>query len=110
MEIAPRICFDQLDWTEMSRFEILTARSEQIQDGHVVSRFRYLAVKEEKKSAGLVFEDMDNYRFRGNWGFLDDYQIRFMRRLKTFRVDLDWDRFVRGWPTIGRQDNRTISY
>ena len=35
---------------------------------------------------------MDNYRFRGNWGFLDDYQIRFMRRLKTFRVDLDWDR------------------
>ena len=42
----------------MSRFEILTARSEQIQDGHVVSRFRYLAVKEEKKSADLVLEDM----------------------------------------------------
>ena len=71
MEIAPRICFDQLDWTEMSRFDILTARSELIQDRHVVSRFRYLAVKEEKKSAGLVFEDMDdNYRLRGNWGFL----------------------------------------
>jgi len=71
VEIAPRICFYQLDWPEMSRFEILTARSEQIQDGHVVSRFRYLAVKEEKKSAGLVFEDMDdNYRLQGNWGFL----------------------------------------
>ena len=94
----------------MSRFEILTARSEQIQDGHVVSRFRYLAVKEEKKSAVLVLEDVDNHRLPGNWGFLDDNQIQFMRRLKTFRVDLDWDRFVRGWPTIGRQDNRTISY
>ena len=110
MEIALRICFDQLDWTEISRFEILTTGSEQIQDGHVVSRFQYLAVKEEKKSAVSVLEDVDNFRLRCNWGFLDDNQIQFMRRLKTFRVDLDWDRFVRGWPTIGRQDNRTISY
>ena len=66
MEIAPRICFDQLGWTEMSRFEILIARSEQIQDGHVVSRFQYLAVKEEKKSAVSVLEDVDNYRLPGN--------------------------------------------
>ena len=58
----------------------------------MVSRFWYLAVKKEKKSAGLVLEDMDNHRLPGNWGFLDDNQIRFMRRLKTFRVDLDWDR------------------
>ena len=42
----------------MSRFDILTARSELIQDRHVVSRFQYLAVKEEKKSAVLVLEDM----------------------------------------------------
>ena len=60
--------------------------------GTPLFRFRCLAVKDEKKSAGLVLEDMDNYRLRGNWGFLDDNQIRFMRRLKTFRVDLDWDR------------------
>ena len=75
MEIAPRICFDQLGWTEISRFEIPTAKSELIQDRHVVSRFQYLAVKEEKKSAVSVLEDMDNYRLQGNWGFLDDNQI-----------------------------------
>ena len=42
----------------MSRFEILIARSEQVQDDLVVYRFRYVAVEEEKKSAVSVLEDM----------------------------------------------------